>query len=107
MDVLYVFCRRRRALIVPVANSHVLKALHGWFAPLSGKGIYNKPAVEASKADFLKAASLLEKTLADKTFLVGHRVTLADIFIASAVGRGFDCVRGSRKSVRVLTPRRS
>ena len=41
----------------------------------------------------MKQAAYLESYLADKTFLVGHRITLADIFTASALARGFEVVR--------------
>lgn len=49
--------------------------------------------VEASKAKFLAGVAVLEKTLATKTFLVGERITLADIFVATSVSRGFAEVR--------------
>lgn len=74
------------------ANSSLLVSLGGWFRPVAGKAPYNKLAVEAAKAATLKNCSYLEACLADKTFLVGHRVTIADIFVASCLCRGFENV---------------
>ena len=37
------------------------------------------------KADLGRALGVLENHLADKTYLVGHRITLADITVASAL----------------------
>ena len=60
--------------------------------PLAGRGQYNKLTTEAAKADFLKIATILETKLLTKTFLVGERITLADIFVAAILGRGFETV---------------
>lgn len=74
------------------ANIHLLVNLGGWFRPLSGKVPYNKTAVDAAKATVFKLCAYLEKCLSDKTFLVGHRITLADIYVASVLVRGFEFV---------------
>jgi glutathione S-transferase len=74
------------------ANSHLLKAIGGWFRPLTGSAPYNKAAVEACKADVHAHAALLEAALLKSTFLVGHRITLADIIVAAFLSRGFEYV---------------
>ena len=76
-----------------VANSHLIRHLFGWWMPLAGRGQYNKLTTEAAKAEFLKIAAILEKTLANKTFFVGERITLADIFVSAILTRGFETVR--------------
>merc|ERR1712072_1032667 len=62
------------------ANAEVLPSLGGWFRPLIGRDPYNKKSVEDSQ----KATDMKMKTMEDhlmlNTYLVGERVTLADIF---------------------------
>ena len=68
-------------------------SLYGWFLPLvDSSRPYLKPTVEAAKAKALKSLDYLEKVLADRTFLVGDRVTLADIFVYSVLGPAFATV---------------
>ena len=74
------------------ANSEVLPALGGWFRPLLGRDPYNKKNVEDSKKAALARLKVLEDHLMINTYLVGQRVTLADLFCASIVGRGYDFV---------------
>ncbi|GAA5930955.1 hypothetical protein JCM10213_003954 [Rhodosporidiobolus nylandii] len=74
------------------ANSDLLPTIAAWFRPLVGAAPYQKPAVEAAKAKALKHLAYLEKTLSTRTFLVGERVTLADIFVAAVLFRGFENV---------------
>lgn len=71
------------------ANSEVLSSLGGWFRPLIGRDPYNKKNVE----DSMKATQLKMKVLEDhllvNTYLVGERLTLADLFVAAIISRGF------------------
>lgn len=71
------------------ANSELLPALGGWFRPLIGRDPYNKKNVD----DAMKATAANTKTLEDhltiNTYLVSERVTLADIFAAGIISRGF------------------
>ncbi|KAF3037410.1 hypothetical protein E8E11_004717 [Didymella keratinophila] len=78
------------------ANSEVLPPLAGWFAPLIGRAPYVKSQVAKSRAQTLKAVQVLENHLLKKTFLVGERVTLADLFAASIIGRAFRHVLDKR-----------
>ncbi|KAM0754534.1 EF1G-domain-containing protein [Meredithblackwellia eburnea MCA 4105] len=73
-------------------NYHLLRVTGDWFAPLIGRKPYNKTAVDAAKETTLKNLDYLNKTLADRTFLVGHRITLADIFVTSVLYRGTEFV---------------
>jgi len=68
------------------------QGLGPWFRPLNGSLPYNKAAVESAKAFTIKQLSILEAYLADRTFLVGERITIADIFVASMLTRGFELV---------------
>ncbi|KAK5128791.1 hypothetical protein LTR85_000124 [Meristemomyces frigidus] len=71
------------------ANTEILPSLGGWFRPLIGRDPYNKKNVDDSS----KATELKMKTLEDhlliNTYLVGERLTLADLFTVSIVSRGF------------------
>ncbi|KIX10612.1 uncharacterized protein Z518_01696 [Rhinocladiella mackenziei CBS 650.93] len=71
------------------SNCEVLPALSGWFRPIIGRDPYNKKSVDDSKAAALKAIQVLEQHLLVHTFLVGERITLADLYTASQIARGF------------------
>ncbi|KAH9819798.1 Elongation factor 1 gamma [Teratosphaeria destructans] len=71
------------------SNSEVLPALGGWFRPLIGRDPYNKKNVEDSKKATEAAIKVLEDHLLVNTYLVGERLTLADLFAVSIVSRGF------------------
>ncbi|KKZ61276.1 elongation factor 1-gamma [[Emmonsia] crescens] len=77
------------------ANSELLPALGNWFRPLVGRDPYNKASVEASSKAALNALAVLEKHLTSNTYLVGERITLADLFAASMSTRGFEFVLGN------------
>ncbi len=70
-------------------NSEILSHLGGWFRPILGRAPYNKKNVEESRATALKAVHVVEEHFMTHTYLVGERVTLADIFCASIIARGF------------------
>lgn len=71
------------------ANQDISSPLAASFRPLIGRDPYNKKAVDdAMKATF-KAVSVLDDHLLVHTFLVGERLTLADLFVAGILGRGF------------------
>ncbi|ORY86858.1 elongation factor EF-1 gamma subunit [Protomyces lactucae-debilis] len=74
------------------ANTELLATLAGWLSPLRGMAPYNKKAVEEAEANFEKRVSFLEQILASKTFLVGERLTLADLVVAAHLARGFEFV---------------
>ncbi|KAK0635665.1 hypothetical protein B0T17DRAFT_480589 [Bombardia bombarda] len=70
-------------------NTEVLPRLGGWFRPLIGKDPYNKKSVEDASKAALKAISVVEAHLQNNTFLVGERITLADLFSVGLIARGF------------------
>ncbi|KAB2571425.1 Translation elongation factor [Lasiodiplodia theobromae] len=72
------------------ANSEILPNLAGAFRPIIGKAPYNKKAVEESLKTALKNAAVVEQHLTHNTYLVGERLTLADIFAVSLFSRGFE-----------------
>jgi len=71
------------------ANSEVLPPLGGWFRPIIGRDPYNKKNVDDSSKAALKAVATFEEHLTNHTYLVGERLTLADLFAAGIFGRGF------------------
>ena len=71
------------------ANQELLGAIAEWFRPLFGLGTYIKKNVEEAQKATLKATSVLEQHLLVNTFLVGDRITLADLFVCGLISRGF------------------
>lgn len=71
------------------ANSEVLPAIAGFFRPLVGRDPYNKKSVDDCLKKALRNVNVLETHLLANTFLVGERITLADIFTVSILTRGF------------------
>ncbi|EXJ80490.1 elongation factor 1-gamma [Capronia coronata CBS 617.96] len=74
------------------SNSEIIPNLGGWFRPLIGRDPYNKKAVDDSKKAALEAIHVLEQHLLVHTFLVGERITLADLYAVSQIARGFATV---------------
>eukprot|EP00542_Grammatophora_oceanica_P018332 CAMPEP_0194028964 /NCGR_PEP_ID=MMETSP0009_2-20130614/2829_1 /TAXON_ID=210454 /ORGANISM="Grammatophora oceanica, Strain CCMP 410" /LENGTH=218 /DNA_ID=CAMNT_0038668511 /DNA_START=28 /DNA_END=684 /DNA_ORIENTATION=- len=57
-----------------------------WFYPVAGYMAFHKETYEKAKKDLASALDLLNKSLAaEKTYLVGDSITLADICIASTL----------------------
>jgi glutathione S-transferase len=71
------------------ANTEVLGPLGGWFRPILGRDPYNKKNVDDASKAALKAVHVFEEHLLTHTYLVGERLTLADLFAASILARGF------------------
>lgn len=72
------------------ANTELLPGLGGWFRPLIGRDPYNKKSVDDSQARTGANFKALEEHLTVNTYLVGERVTLADLFTAAIASRGFE-----------------
>ena len=72
------------------ANNEFLPAAAGFFRPLLGRDPYNKKLVDDHQKATYKAIDVLEQHLLVNTFLVGERITLADIFTVGIVTRGFE-----------------
>jgi len=56
-----------------------------WYYPYLGVAPYNAALTNKAKNDLAKSLSVLEAHLADKTYVVGHKITLADISLVSAL----------------------
>lgn len=56
-----------------------------WVYPVMGHMPYNAAAHAKAKEDLARSFATLDKFLLDKTFLVGDKVTLADICVVSAI----------------------
>ncbi|KAL9031572.1 MAG: hypothetical protein Q9196_000420 [Gyalolechia fulgens] len=70
-------------------NTEVLPNIANWFRPCIGRDPFNKKSVEDSKKAALQAVKVLEEHLWVNTFLVGERLSLADLFTAGVIARGF------------------
>lgn len=65
-----------------VAESEFLPAALGWVLPSISVIQHEKRAVETSRTELLHLLSILDKFLISRTFLVGERLSLADISLA-------------------------
>jgi elongation factor 1-gamma len=74
------------------ANSELLVSFGSWFRPLLGLDPYNKKNVEDASKAALKKLGVLNTHLTANTYLVGERITLADLFTASLLTRAFATV---------------
>lgn len=63
------------------ADGEVLPAAAAWVFPVLGIMPGNKAAVDRARTDLLQALALLDRHLLTRTFLVGERLTLADIVL--------------------------
>eukprot|EP00054_Salpingoeca_dolichothecata_P031508 m.263734 g.263734 ORF g.263734 m.263734 type:complete len:429 (+) comp27178_c0_seq1:189-1475(+) len=70
---------------VGVADNEIYPNSCTWVYPTFGIIQYNKTATEAAKESIKKVLAVLNDQLAPKTFLVGERVTLADISVACSL----------------------
>jgi len=64
------------------ADSEILPASCTWVFPCMGIMQYNKQNTERAKEEVKRALSILNTHLATRTFLVGERISLADISVA-------------------------
>ncbi|KAI9158750.1 Elongation factor 1-gamma 1 [Paramyrothecium foliicola] len=71
------------------ANTEILPKLAGGYRPLLGLDPYNKKNVEESLKAAQKTVDVVEEHLLHNTYLVGERITLADLFAAGIISRGF------------------
>lgn len=80
---------------ISLSNSELLPQLAAWFRPIRGKAPYNKKSVTDAAAAVDKITAVFEARLSEFTYLVGERLTLADLLSASLIFRGFQYVFGS------------
>ncbi|KAE8144789.1 hypothetical protein BDV25DRAFT_134356 [Aspergillus avenaceus] len=74
------------------SNSELVPRFGAWYRPLLGLDGYNKKSVDEAAKACLKNISVLEKHLTANTYLVGERITLADLFSAALLTRAFATV---------------
>lgn len=88
-----------------LSGSELIVNLANAFKPLEGRAPYNKKNVDAALANAEKIATIFEDRLVNYTFLVGERLTLADLFAFFISSRGFATVWGAdfRKKFPALT----
>merc|ERR1719491_1176836 len=65
-----------------MADSDILPAACTWVFPTMGIMQFNKNATERAKEDIWAALKALNDHLLSRTFLVGERLTLADVAVA-------------------------
>merc|ERR1712045_884133 len=70
------------AQFVSFAQNEVLPAACTWVFPTMGIMQFNKTSTERAKEDIKKAMTALNEHLLHHTYLVGERVTLADVVVA-------------------------
>lgn len=78
-----------------LSNTELLPAIANAFSPLIGRQPYNKKQVDEALTYSNKVAAVFEERLINFTYLVGERLTLADIFVATMFARGFDHLYGT------------
>ena len=71
------------------ANTEILPGIAGWFRPLIGRDDYSAGAVEKASKATVKTISMLEEHLSGKTWLVDEVLSLADLYVAGILSRGF------------------
>ncbi|KAF1731012.1 Elongation factor 1-gamma 1 [Beauveria bassiana] len=71
-------------------TNDILNPLAAHFLPLLGRKPYNKQAVDDAAKEEERAVAVVEKYLSEHTYLVGERLSLADLYSAGIISRGFD-----------------
>lgn len=66
---------------ISFADNEILPASCAWVFPLLGIMPFNKNSVERAKEDIKFALAILNKKLLNSTYLVGERITLADVIV--------------------------
>ncbi|PIA99570.1 putative sterigmatocystin biosynthesis protein stcT [Cercospora beticola] len=74
---------------ISFANMEILLHLGGWFNPIIGRRPFVQAEVDESMKQTNKRMDILEKHLEGRTYLVGDRLSLADMFVTGVVAGGF------------------
>nr|KAF6275390.1 eukaryotic translation elongation factor 1 gamma [Myotis myotis] len=91
-DGFCVFESNAIAYYVSFADSDIVPPASTWVFPTLGIMHYNKQATETAKEDMRRILGLLDAHLKTRTFLVGERVTLADITVVCTLFRNVPAV---------------
>lgn len=76
------------------ANHELLTSFAGYFRPLIGRDPYNKKNIDDAWKASMEKLKVMEDHLMVNTYLVGERLTLADIFVTSIINRAFSFMLG-------------
>ena len=71
------------------ASTEIVPPIGSVVWPLIGRGPFNKKNIDESLKAANQAVGVLDQHLLVNTFLVGERITLADLFTTSCLARGF------------------
>lgn len=71
------------------ANMEILLHLGGWFNPIIGRRPFVQAEVDESMKQTNKRIDILDKHLEGRSYLVGDRLSLADMFVVGVVAGGF------------------
>ncbi|ANB11968.1 Cam1p [Sugiyamaella lignohabitans] len=86
-------------------NAHIIVSAAAAFRPLLGIDPYNKKNVDTALENLASFTAILESHLVKNTYLVGERVTVADIYAAGGIVSAFKNLFGAewRKSHPAIT----
>lgn len=87
---------------IGVADNEVVRTLTPWLYPLLGYTAFDAAAVKAAATEAHKTLATLDKILAPRTFLVGHRITLADIVMACSLLPAYQNVLDAKERAKYL-----
>ena len=85
-----------------VADNEVTRTLSGWIYPLLGYAPFDASAVKAAIIEAHKVFTVLDKILMPRTYLVGERITLADIVMCCALLPAFKLVLDSTERSKYI-----
>lgn len=74
------------------ADNELLQAVRGWVYPIIGIIQYQKNNVERAKQELKASLAALNSRLVHQTYLVGERITLADIVVFSTLLSAYEYV---------------
>lgn len=77
---------------IGVADNEVVRTVCAWIYPLLGYTAYDVNAVKTAVTEARKVFTVLDKILMPRTFLVGERITLADIVMFCSLMPAFKLV---------------
>lgn len=80
---------------ISFANQDVWQSIRQAFFPLAGRAPYNKKVVDAGLEESDLYLAHIEEHLTKHTYLVGERVSAADLFLVAVLGRGYFSIWGS------------
>ncbi len=74
------------------SNSELLPPIMDWINPIIGKKPSSPEILAAAEKSCEKVISVIEGAIAGKKYLVSNTLTIADLFVISALARGYQFV---------------